>query len=74
MPEIHMTQEIYLDANATSPGMPAAIEAAMLAMREGYGNPSSTHATGLRSPSSQGRCSPLNSVSASTLLFGSTCM
>ncbi|HEU4850527.1 MAG TPA: aminotransferase class V-fold PLP-dependent enzyme, partial [Telluria sp.] len=43
-----MSQEIYLDANATSPVMPAAIEAAAAAMREGYGNPSSTHATGLR--------------------------
>ena len=43
-----MTQEIYLDANATSPVMAAAIDAAVAAMRDGYGNPSSTHATGLR--------------------------
>lgn len=43
-----MSQEIYLDANATSPVMPAAIDAAMNAMREGFGNPSSTHVTGLR--------------------------
>ena len=43
-----MSQEIYLDANATSPVMPAAIDAAMEAMREGFGNPSSTHVTGLR--------------------------
>ncbi|MFD2365355.1 aminotransferase class V-fold PLP-dependent enzyme [Pseudoduganella sp. GCM10020061] len=43
-----MSQEIYLDANATSPVMPAAIDAALAAMRDGFGNPSSTHATGLR--------------------------
>ena len=43
-----MNTEIYLDANATSPVLPAAIAAAALAMRDGFGNPSSTHATGLR--------------------------
>ena len=43
-----MNSEIYLDVNATSPVLPAAIAAAALAMREGFGNPSSTHATGLR--------------------------
>ncbi len=43
-----MNSEIYLDANATSPVLPAAIAAAGLAMRDGFGNPSSTHATGLR--------------------------
>ena len=43
-----MNTEIYLDANATSPVLPAAIAAAAMAMREGFGNPSSTHATGLR--------------------------
>jgi cysteine desulfurase len=43
-----MNSEIYLDANATSPVLPAAIAAAAAAMRDGFGNPSSTHATGLR--------------------------
>jgi cysteine desulfurase len=43
-----MNSEIYLDSNATSPVLPAAIAAAALAMRDGFGNPSSTHATGLR--------------------------
>lgn len=43
-----MNTEIYLDANATSPVMEAALAAAVQAMRDGFGNPSSTHATGLR--------------------------
>ena len=43
-----MTTEIYLDSNATSVVLPAAIEAATNAMRQRYGNPSSTHATGLQ--------------------------
>jgi cysteine desulfurase len=43
-----MTTEIYLDANATSPVLPAAITAAAAAMSDGFGNPSSSHATGLR--------------------------
>ena len=43
-----MNSEIYLDANATSPVLPAAIAASGMAMREGFGNPSSMHATGLR--------------------------
>lgn len=43
-----MTREIYLDANATSPLLPAAAAAAMAAMQDGFGNPSSSHASGLR--------------------------
>lgn len=43
-----MMTEIYLDANATSPVLPAAIAAAEAAMRDGFGNPSSSHATGLK--------------------------
>lgn len=43
-----MTTEIYLDSNATSVVLPAAIDAATDAMRQRYGNPSSTHATGLQ--------------------------
>jgi len=40
--------ELYLDANATSPVLPAAIAAALDAMGERFGNPSSSHACGLR--------------------------
>ncbi len=43
-----MHTEIYLDANATSAVLPAALAAAEQAMRDCYGNPSSTHASGLR--------------------------
>lgn len=40
--------EIYLDANATTPVLPQAREAAMAAMAEDFGNPSSVHSTGLK--------------------------
>jgi cysteine desulfurase len=43
-----MSNDIYLDANATSPVLPAAIATANAAMGECFGNPSSTHAGGLR--------------------------
>jgi len=43
-----MTTEIYLDSNATSVVLPAALAAAADAMGQRYGNPSSTHATGLK--------------------------
>lgn len=43
-----MTPEIYLDGNATSPVLPAAIAAAVRAMEDCYGNPSSSHTTGLQ--------------------------
>lgn len=43
-----MHTEIYLDANATSAVHPAAVAAAEQAMRGCYGNPSSSHATGLK--------------------------
>ena len=43
-----MITDIYLDANATSPVLPAAAAAAMAAMQDCFGNPSSSHATGLR--------------------------
>jgi cysteine desulfurase len=43
-----MAPDIYLDANATSPVLPSAIDAAVDAMRASFGNPSSSHATGLR--------------------------
>jgi cysteine sulfinate desulfinase/cysteine desulfurase-like protein/rhodanese-related sulfurtransferase len=43
-----MNMEIYLDANATSAVLPAAIDAALAAMRSSFGNPSSSHAAGMR--------------------------
>jgi cysteine sulfinate desulfinase/cysteine desulfurase-like protein/glyoxylase-like metal-dependent hydrolase (beta-lactamase superfamily II)/rhodanese-related sulfurtransferase len=43
--------DIYLDANATTPVLAAAREAALAAMAEDYGNPSSIHSTGLRARS-----------------------
>ncbi|WP_341503792.1 aminotransferase class V-fold PLP-dependent enzyme [Gallaecimonas sp. GXIMD4217] len=44
----HHHDEIYLDANATTPVLPASIEAVGQVMAELYGNPSSSHMTGLR--------------------------
>jgi cysteine sulfinate desulfinase/cysteine desulfurase-like protein/glyoxylase-like metal-dependent hydrolase (beta-lactamase superfamily II)/rhodanese-related sulfurtransferase len=41
-------REIYLDANATTPVMSVAAKEAQDAMEELYGNPSSSHITGLR--------------------------
>ena len=43
-----MASDIYLDANATSPVLPSAIAAAVEAMGASFGNPSSSHAAGLR--------------------------
>jgi cysteine sulfinate desulfinase/cysteine desulfurase-like protein/rhodanese-related sulfurtransferase len=40
--------EIYLDANATTPVLPAARDAALAAMGDAFGNPSSTHSAGLK--------------------------
>jgi len=40
--------EIYLDCNATTPVLPAARDAAMRALMGQFGNPSSSHSTGLR--------------------------
>ncbi|OEG73321.1 aminotransferase class V [Shewanella colwelliana] len=40
--------QIYLDANATTPVLPQAAKAAMSAMEELFGNPSSSHITGLK--------------------------
>lgn len=38
--------DLYLDANATTPVLPAAVEAAVVAMQQHFGNPSSAHAPG----------------------------
>lgn len=44
----NLRMEIYLDANATTPVLPQAREAALAAMAEDFGNPSSIHSTGLK--------------------------
>ena len=41
-------RDIYLDANATTPVLPAAAKAAMETMEDLFGNPSSSHIAGLR--------------------------
>lgn len=43
-----MSHDLYLDANATSPVLPAAASAALETMQACFGNPSSSHASGLR--------------------------
>ncbi|WP_406663215.1 aminotransferase class V-fold PLP-dependent enzyme [Gallaecimonas sp. GXIMD1310] len=47
MSSFYQRPEIYLDANATTPVLPAAAEAAMSVMRTGFGNPSSSHSAGI---------------------------
>ena len=42
-----MPTEIYLDSNATTPVLPAAVAAACLTMQQQFGNPSSSHSSGL---------------------------
>ncbi|MEL4177301.1 aminotransferase class V-fold PLP-dependent enzyme [Roseateles sp. PN1] len=42
------SMEIYLDANATTPVLAQAARAAMQAMADDFGNPSSVHSTGLK--------------------------
>ena len=45
---VRKSTEIYLDSNATTPVLPAAAQAAQAAMEDVYGNPSSTHVSGLK--------------------------
>ncbi len=40
--------EVYLDHNATTPVLPLAAAAAMQCMQQQFGNPSSSHATGIK--------------------------
>ena len=48
-PAMHApAHEIYLDCNATTPVLPAARDAAVRALSGQFGNPSSSHSTGLR--------------------------
>jgi cysteine desulfurase len=70
-----MNSEIYLDANATSATLPSAIAAADDAMRERYGNPSSSHAAGLKAKAMldavRGRARRLLGAGAGQLTFTS---
>ncbi|MFT7629825.1 MAG: cysteine desulfurase [Mariniblastus sp.] len=45
---IRTSSEIYLDANATTPVLPEAAQEAFDAMQDLFGNPSSSHISGLR--------------------------
>ena len=45
---VKTTTEVYLDANATTQVLPVAAKAARDAMEDLYGNPSSSHVSGLR--------------------------
>lgn len=44
-------KDVYLDANATTPVLPAAAKAALETMEDLFGNPSSSHVAGLRARS-----------------------
>ncbi len=43
-----LANDLYLDANATTPVLPMALAAAQQMMASNFGNPSSTHSSGLR--------------------------
>ena len=45
---VQQQEEIYLDNNATTAVLPVAAQAAMHCMQQGFGNPSSSHATGIK--------------------------
>lgn len=47
-PEIDLTVDLYLDANATTPVLLLAQQAAQQVMAANFGNPSSSHSSGLR--------------------------
>ena len=48
MTEQQKLSQIYLDANATTPVLPSAAKAALETMQTQFGNPSSSHITGLQ--------------------------
>ncbi len=70
-----MNHEIYLDANATTPVLPAAIAAAADALGGRFGNPSSSHAAGLKARAMldavRGRARRLLGAGAGRLMFTS---
>jgi len=47
-PQSSVLEQIYLDANATTPVLPQAASAALATMQTQFGNPSSSHMTGLQ--------------------------
>ncbi len=59
-------RDIYLDANATTPVLPAAAQAALETMEDLFGNPSSSHIAGLRARNvlNKGRASALRVLGA----------
>ena len=65
--------EIYLDANATTPVLPQAAQAAMQAFAQDFGNPSSVHSTGLKAralmDAARGRAQRLLDTGSGQLLF-----
>lgn len=70
-----MKTDIYLDSNATTDTFPAAREAANRAMGSTYGNPSSTHSSGLRARAilndTRARACRLLGVGSGALMFNS---
>ena len=48
MAEAQSLSQIYLDSNATTPVLPQVWEAALFAMKTLFGNPSSSHNTGVQ--------------------------
>lgn len=67
--------QVYFDCNATTPTLPQAAEAALEAMRVGFGNPSSTHITGLQArfllEDTRARMAAVMGCAASELVFTS---
>lgn len=65
--------EIYLDANATTPVLAQAAQAAMQAFAQDFGNPSSVHSTGLKAralmDAARGRAQRLLDTGRGQLLF-----
>lgn len=70
-----MENEIYLDGNATTCVLPEAVHAAAQAMRKLYGNPSSSHAAGLKAKALleavRGRAARLLGTGDGRLMFNS---
>ncbi len=64
---IRSRKDIYLDANATTPVLPAAAQSALETMEELFGNPSSSHIAGLRARQilTEARASALEALGAS---------
>ncbi|CAN5217471.1 hypothetical protein BH11PSE10_BH11PSE10_14700 [soil metagenome] len=66
-------EEIYLDANATTPVLAQAAQAALQAFAQDFGNPSSVHSTGLKAralmDAARGRAQRLLDTGSGQLLF-----